>query len=153
MKLVLPAQGHPFGRWQLEAQGERGSLPPGCDRSIALSNIVHGRKFNRHQQCNDKWSSKSADGAVWRRWKIEFKEDNFDITQSIDFGLMFQNFGSTCLFPENIIQVKNGLVNVNALQIFNASLRYVSCIINTLYENSVLHYVTCIVDAMFENFV
>ena len=66
---------------------------------------------------------------------------------------MFQNFGSTCLFPENIIQVKNGLVNVNALQIFNASLRYVSCIINTLYENSVLHYVTCIVDTMFESFV
>ena len=85
---------------------------------------------------------------------MKSKEDNFDITQFIDFGLLFQHFGSTFLFSrKNYSGHKNGFVNVNALSIFDASPRYVSRIINTLYENSVLHYVTCIVDIMLENFV
>ena len=71
---------------------------------------------------------------------MKSKEDNFDITQFIDYGLIFQNSGSTCLFSrKNYLNKKNGPVNVNALQIFDGSSRYVSFVINTLYENSVLH--------------
>ena len=68
IKLVFPAQGHPVGRWQLEAEGERGSLPPCCQLSMAGNSTgINHAMSNGHQkvlveQCGavEKWSQKKT---------------------------------------------------------------------------------------------
>ena len=51
IKLVFPAQGHPVGRWQLEAEGERGLLPPGCQLSMAgNSTSINHAMSNGHRK-------------------------------------------------------------------------------------------------------
>ena len=68
IKLVFPAQGHPVGRWQLEAEGERGLLPPGCQLSMAGNSTgINHAMSNGHrkvlvEQCGavEKWSQKKT---------------------------------------------------------------------------------------------